>query len=507
MWVNGRRAVRARHPNQGYLAVAEVLNTPAGGNWLEGQTRFRFKAGDLKAWASVTNAEIVVLNRWVESRLPVVSVDEQARIVTFGKRSTFKLDVGDLYWIEHVFEALDTPGEWYLDRAAGKLYYWPLPGEDLTKVEVIAPVLAQVVRLENVERVRFRGLTFAHTEWSLPTNSSGFSQAAIGVPGAVVGNGVRGATFERCTFAHLGNYGLELARGCQTNRILNCEFTDLGAGGIKVGELGVRGKLPEQTFGNEVSDCRIYDGGRLFPSAIGIWIGQSATNRLTHNLIHDFYYTGISIGWTWGYGPAAAQGNRVEGNHVHHIGVRSDGDGPILSDMGGVYTLGNQHGTIIRNNVWHDIAGLRYGGWGIYFDEGTTDALAENNLVYRTTHGGFHQHYGKDNIVRNNIFAFGRDQQLQRTRVEAHTSFIFEHNIVYWDAGKLFDGNWTDKCQFSSNLLWRTAERLETNLATSLIADPLFGDPANGNYALRFQSPAKQIGFRSFDFRAVGPRE
>ena len=82
----------------------------------------------------------------------------------------------------------------------------------------------------------------------------------------------------------------------------------------------------------------------------------------------------------------------MEFNHVHHIGVKSDGDGPILSDMGGIYTLGFQAGTRIRNNVWHDIAGLRYGGWGIYFDEGSSGIVAESNIVYRTTHeGDFHQ--------------------------------------------------------------------------------------------------------------------
>ena len=165
----------------------------------------------------------------------------------------------------------------------------------------------------------------------------------------------------------------------------------------------------------------------MFASAVGIWIGQSPGNRITHNLIHDFYYTGISIGWTWGYGPSLATNNTVELNHVHHIGVKSDGDGPILSDMGGIYTLGKQPGTVIRNNLWHDIAGIRYGGWGIYFDEGSSGILAESNVVYRTTHGGFHQHYGETNVVRNNIFAFARDHQIQRTRPEPHRQLQLRH--------------------------------------------------------------------------------
>ena len=123
--------------------------------------------------------------------------------------------------------------------------------------------------------------------------------------------------------------------------------------------------------------------------------------------------------------------------------------------MGCVYTLGNQEGTVIRNNLFHDVAGLKYGGWGIYFDEGTTRILAENNLVYRTTHGGFHQHYGKENTFRNNIIALGRDAQIQRSRLEDHQSFRFERNIVYWNKGPLFSGSW-DKINaaFDGNTYW-----------------------------------------------------
>ncbi|MGD1000594.1 MAG: right-handed parallel beta-helix repeat-containing protein [Candidatus Brocadiia bacterium] len=512
LWVNGRRAVRARYPSQGYLAVAEVLDATPAEKWMEGQTRFRFKEGDLKAWPSMTEAEVVVMNRWVESRLPVVRVDENEKIVTFGKRSVFALDKGDLYYVENVREAL-APGMWFLDRSSGSISYRPLPGEDLQTAEVIAPALPQVLRLEGAERVTLRGLTFAHTEWTLPKDSSGFPQAAVGVPGAVWGERARECAFEQCAFTHLGDYALELGRGCRNNRVAGCEMSDLGAGGVKIGETAIREDPADQTSANTVTDCRIHDGGKLFHSAVGVWIGQSADNVITHNLIHDFYYTAISIGWTWGYGPASATGNRVEWNHVHHVGALSDGDGPILSDMGGIYTLGNQHGAAIRNNLFHDIAGVRYGGWGIYFDEGTTDILAENNIVYRTTHGGFHQHYGKNNVVRNNIFAFGRDWQLQRTRAEPHLSFTFERNIVYWDKGNLLGGNWEgDQYAVSSNLLWRTdGKPLELpagfQSGHSLIADPLFVAPANGDFSLRPESPAFGLGFKPIDVSQVGPRK
>src|SRR5262249_23791717 len=152
-----------------------------------------------------------------------------------------------------------------------------------------------------------------------------------------------------------------------------------------------------RTHDNAVTDCHVHGGGRVFHQAVGLWVGQSSGNRLAHNHVHDLYYTGISCGWTWGYGRTLGRGNVIEANHGHDLGRGWQ------SDLGGVYTLGVQPGTVVRGNVFHDIAGHRYGGWGIYFDEGTTQVVAEDNLVYRTTHGGFHQHFGRENVVRNNV--------------------------------------------------------------------------------------------------------
>ncbi|HTY59027.1 MAG TPA: right-handed parallel beta-helix repeat-containing protein [Bacteroidota bacterium] len=532
LWVNGERCSNSRYPHASYLRVASVPGLTPSTEWLEGQSRFCAAPGDIPPAGILAGAEAVVMNRWVESRLPVIRYVADSALFQFGRKSVFRLDRGDLYYLVNVKSALSRPGDWYADWGEGAIYYIPGKGETPARAQAVVPRIRTLLRIEGspdsgkfVSHVTFRGIRFEHAGWYFPPAdplrpplAGGFPQAAIGVPASVEVLGAHDCAFDSCSFSHMGTYGIEFGEGCCRNRVTGCDLSDLGAGGIKIGETTIREDDRAMTSHNTVEGCRIHDGGRLFPSAIGIWIGQSGMNRIVHNAIHDFYYTGISIGWTWGYGKALAGGNLVASNLVHHIGVMSDGDGPILSDMGGIYTLGNQEGTVIRNNIFHDIAALRYGGWGIYFDEGTTHITAEGNLVYRTTHGGFHQHYGKENRFRNNILAFGRDFQVQRTRLENHTSFAFEHNIVLWDGGQFLGGNaWGGNMLFDNNLYWFggsdsllfdtlsfAAWQSRGNDVHSRIADPGFVDPARGDFRFRGDSQAARMGFEPITFDRIG---
>jgi len=533
LWVNGRRGWQARHPNRGYHAVAFVPDATRTTLWNQGQKRFEYYSRDLTPSRTLIGAELVVMNRWVENRVTVTAIDPKKRIVSFGRKTLYQLDDGDPYYLENAPDFLDAGGEMYLDRAEGRVYYIPRSSEDLSEAEVIAPAQVNVLRLEGqpeigryIEHLVFRGLAFSHTEWNYPANFqapwptpdvAGFYQGAFGVPGAVYGDGVKQCVFSRCAFTHVGTYGLELARGCQYNQIDASEASDLGAGGIKIGETVIRENPAEQSHNNSVTDCEITDGGRIFHSGVGLWVGQSFNNRIAHNEIHNLYYTGVSLGWTWGYAPALTRANVLEQNHIHHIGVRTD-DVAILSDLGGVYALGVQPETFIRLNRFHDIAGARFGGWGIYFDEGTTGITAENNLVYRTTDAGFHQHYGQDNVIRNNVFAYGRRAQIQRTK-PSHRSFTFERNIVLFRSGKLLEGTWEDgDVQIDHNIYWRPTGKKPFQKWTleqwhalgrdqnSLIANPLFVNPEKDDFRLRPDSPALGLGLTSPDVSGAGPR-
>jgi len=515
LFVNGRRAPRTRLPKTGFYHVEEVLDGKPT-HYRVPTRRIRYAPGHLRKWKNLSDVEIVAFTRWIENRLPLKSVDSRRRTATFDRASVHALvqegggGRGAPYCVENVFEALDTPGQWYLDRSKGKLYYLPLRDESPATTEVIAPRLAEVLRIEGTSRrpvtnLRFEGLTFAHTEWPLPEGWAGSNQAAHEVPGAVVLRHAQACAFVNCDIEHVGTYGLEVLDGCLDVEVRHGRIRDLGAGGVKVGHDSAR---------TTISDCEIAHGGRLFPSAVGVWIGHSPGNKVLHNHIHDFYYTGISVGWVWGYAPSKAVGNLIEWNHVHDLGQG------MLSDLGGIYTLGVSPGTRIRFNLFHDIRCRVYGGWGIYTDEGSTDILIEKNIAYRCNRSGFHQHYGRDNLVQNNIFAFGDQEQVARSRVEDHLSFTFRRNIVYYTKGQLVGRKSPEiNCRFERNLYWNAAGRplefegrgwqMWTALgqdAGSIVADPLFVDPEHGDFRFRSGSPYTAIGFEPFDLSDVGPR-
>ena len=541
LFVDGQPRPRTRLPREGYHRIAEIPGqewTKLRG-WGKAATRqFRCAAGEISKWKNLSDVDIVALHYWIEERMPIASFDPETNLVTVSRTPVTALAddwkaQGARYYVENVFEALSEPGEWYLDRPGGKLYYLPKAGEEIGKTQLVAPVSKQLLKLvgkaesnQYVEFLRFQGLTFQHTDWAqMDDGMAAANQAAWNVPGVIYLEGAKNCSIEDCRIRGIGWYGVELADGCQGNRIVGNEVADMGAGGVKINGSDAAGPLYARTGNNRITDNHIHAGGRIFRSAVGVLSRHSFGNTIAHNHIHDLFYTGISVGWVWGYRESVSCDNLIEKNHIHDIGQA------VLSDMGGIYTLGVQPGTVIRGNLIHDITKDGYGGWAIYPDEGSSHEIIENNVCYRTNDQVFHQHYGRENIVRNNIFAFGDSTVARYSRVEEHVGFTFERNILLSDGRPFFMGDYGPKGRrmlSDLNLYWDTAgknlftdkkgpnkETIYLDLAAwqaqghdqhSVVADPLLADPRHGDFTLSADSPALKLGFHPIDLSDVGPR-
>jgi len=515
-FVDGERRQRARTPNEGFFTVDGPISQ-------DDNASFKYREQDINPdWAKRSGIELVALQAWADFRMYIERVDTDTKTVTLSRKcKPSNRENNARYWIENVSEGLDSPGEWYLDSKSGLLSYMAMPGENPNELETVMPYLTQLVlfegnpeRSEFVQNVHLKDITFQYSDWTIPADGYADTQAANEIPGVIFGEGAKSIVIENCVISHHGNYALEFSRACSDIQILGNEIFDIGAGGVKIGEKVTREDPNEKTYGNTIADNHIHHIGEVYSPACGVIIFRSGQNTIAHNHIHDTYYTGISNGWSWGYAETDTKENIIEYNHVHHIGRG------LLSDMGGNYNLGVQPGTIIRNNYFHDIDSHGYGGWGIYTDEGSTEILIENNIVHDTKSGGFHQHYGRDNIIRNNIFVNARLGQIIRTRMEEHLSFTFEKNIVYWSEGPLLGSNWSDdKYALDNNCYFNTAGseitfkdwsfeewKARGQDTHSIIADPLFVDPAANDYSLKADSPVFDLGFKPIDLSAVGPR-
>ncbi len=537
LFVNGQRRGRARSPNEGYHRIAELIPGPPDPRAKPiARDRFVFAPGDIRRWQRLSDVNVILMHSWETSIHPIKSVDPEANIVEFAGPMREWWSIGywepeQRYYIENAFELLDQPGEWYLDRETGVLSYWPMPGESMNEIEVIAPVLSELVQLAGdadsgrfVQHVTLRGLSFQHADWILGPTGNSSTQAAVNVPGAVTADGAIHCVLEDCEVAHAGTYGIWFRRGCKDCRIQRNLVHDLGAGGVRVGEASMATTDAAESSRILVDNNHIFDGGHVYAAGVGIWVAQSSHNQISHNDIHDFLYSGISVGWNWGVEENRTHHNVIEWNHVHDL-VHG-----VLSDAGLIYCLGVSPGSVIRNNVFHDMWPYSKPalGWGIYLDARCGNYTVENNLVYNTLSGGLmFNNGGHAHTIRNNIFALSADYALWPYSEQRPSTF--RRNIVYLTQGKLLIphgerslneriaakepvGDWDE------NLYWHTggADKLRFYRYTfdawqelgldrhSRIADPQFADVAKHDFRLKEGSPAVELGFEPFDVSKVG---
>ena len=483
LWANGQRLTRARWPNNVVQAVKEVNGKktavdgysagkvipgeiqfqvadpsapsgdalkpgPAQDRWREGLDRTwrtaQFGANDLKAFPGGKlpndlgkgDVELFAKNggQWATMRIPVEKVE--------ASRLTTAVPMGCLsyYWggmrlmtcgmghIENALSLLDQPGEWYLDRKAGLVYYMPRDGEDPNAMEFVAPKLEQLVCIRGtaqspVQFVELRGLRLEHAEWplpaigyrpmlgcyygtqltplvasaSMPTGDVPFKPGSIRpkdefpefyLPAAVDVTYARECLLELCRLGHVGASGIGLGEGCRRDRVLGCEVYDAGGNGIHAGL--AHGPICAEDFdwkrrddepqAIEIASCHVHHTGEMDWGAYGILSSYCRGNRIAHNLVEQQPYSGIAACFTWLVFPTGRDEEvTVEYNHIHHILLK-------LFDGGGIYTKdGVSAASALRGNLIHDVGGGSFANNGIFLDDGSYGFHIENNIILGAT--------------------------------------------------------------------------------------------------------------------------
>jgi hypothetical protein len=425
LWVNDRKAVRARTPNGDQLERLAA--------WDKTNRIATIPSAALEGVIKPARVEMIIDQVWEIAVLRMKSIRIQGTnaLVTFKQPEskiefqhpwppvTVNAKYAAPFYIANAIEFLDSPGEWFEDLRAGKIYYWPRDGEDMARAEVVAPVLETLVQIDGtldkpVSHIQFKGITFANTTWLRPSEQGhvplqagmfmlnahrlspkGTSYAPkldnvawIGrPPGAASAKNANHISFENCTFEHLAFSGLDFQSGTHDDLIEGCTFRDIGGNGIQLGKFSdaqVETHTPwnpsdereictsEKISNNLITDCGNEDWG-----CVGIGVGYARNISIEHNEVFDLPYTGISVGWGWTKMTNALRDNFIYANHVHHVGQR-------LGDLGGIYTLSAQPGTVVAENSISDIQPGPYvpdpNHWFyLYLDEGSSFITVRDN--------------------------------------------------------------------------------------------------------------------------------
>ncbi len=398
LYVDGKRLPRGRYPEEGFVKIKNVSKD---------HKTLRFAPSIPAKDLGGGDAEVVVVQNWSISReLIASSGSEDVTAITpigwVGHMACLPKP-GMSIFFEHALEFVTKPGQWYLDRKAGVLYYKAAEGEDPIKRQFVAPVLKQLINIEgdkdhSVRNLHFTGIGFEHTSFLIPDIGYGGIQACYhgttveeavtyAVDVAVEMEYCRNCSITNSRIQRIGGSGLGLGAGCQENRIEGCLISDIGGTGVNIGHMKVKNPLwsdwsaPfEVPADNEVANCYIHHCGAELWGAHGIFDAMTRDTHIHHNEVTQIPYGGIASGYVWNRDRTSQQGCVIEYNHIHEVMLK-------LNDSGCIYTLGFQPGSIIRGNLLH---GVRIGGYaggqvcnnGIFFDEGSKGFLLEDNVIY-----------------------------------------------------------------------------------------------------------------------------
>lgn len=453
MWVNGKKAQRASQFPDGVMERMIDFN-PEQQTITIPTPAFMAQPPTSTTQKNAAQLEMMVHQRWAIAILRVKNIDVKGKqsVVSFYEPES-QLEFAhpwpqpviggekgnSSFCLMNALELLDQPGEWFQDYPSGKIYYYPRPEENMETAEVIIPTLETLMVVDGtlerpVKHIRFEGITFAHTSWLRPsyqghvTLQGGFplidayklhkpglpekaeleNQAWIARPETAIRiKGAENIDFFRCTFQHLASTGLDYEWAASSSTVSDCHFTDIGGTALLVGAFpdgGFETHIPyiperEQELcshitirNNLINDVTNEDWG-----CVGIGAGYVKDIVISHNEVCHLNYSGICVGWGWTALESGMRNNRIEANYVHHFARQ-------LYDAGGLYTLSNQPGSVMRNNRIEHLIDAPYAtndrAFYIYLDEATDGYTMENNWCPQERFDS--NRPGKKNVWKNN---------------------------------------------------------------------------------------------------------
>ena len=432
LMVNGRYAERSRYPEEGRLAhltkwTKRWLSTVEGG-WEEKPTskdltEFEFKEGDLNEELDLESAEITIFHSWDETLAGIASIDFEKHILTTNIEVGHPMGAFGVkdYIIWNTKKGLSKPGQWFLDKENGELFYWPLPEEQMDEIEVIAPILEHIFKIENTAKITIKNLSLHATTTPLIVGDF----AAKLFDGAIDLRESSNCIFDNINITGATGWGIK-AFG-ESITIKNCEVSDSGAGGIRL--IGSNATIENN---------HIHHIGQTYPSAIGLYVGVTDPKmldewkygknkenvKIIHNEIHDTPYIGIGLG---------GKDHKVAYNKVYRVMNE-------VADGSGIYATFCKN-VIIQHNLVRDIEGGKHGQISSYYlDELSDNALIESNISINVSRPN-HNHLCKNNIIRGNIFVNDGPMKVTNPRCD---SITYEDNVFVANGSLTLFHNSTD---------------------------------------------------------------
>jgi len=484
LFVDGRARPRPRLPKtvnetleQGHLVTdptSQFYSFQPGtdsGTTSEDRT-FVYRPGDIEpSWHNLTDIDVIAMRDWYDERAPIESVDASSRQCRVAFRPyPGKPWAGRVYYVENVLEALADPGEWYLDHGTGELYYRPKPGESIGSVEFTAPRTRHLLCVEGsagdqASNIAVSGLAFEESSWDYWKSVLDTGQAAAPTVGMIIFRHASDCSLADCVVRSPGEYGISVEEDCQRIKIIGNEVSHPGSGGIKASSYpnhpGVGALRTDHLV---ITDNHIHDTGRVFHLAAGILTMIVGETTVSHNHVHDLYYTGISMGFSHSFDASTTQNNTVAYNKIHDMAKG------LLADLGGIYTLGNQPGTTVHHNLVYNVTPSSHTGFhgaGLYADQGSSNIVWSDNVIHHVPTGYFSGH-GVDNVVRNNIFAKSTEATLllgNDRNGSPDPQAIVTNNLMVVDQVPLLMANKVSASSLvavsDNNLLWNTAGTID----------------------------------------------